>query len=406
MGQLTQKRILLGITGGIAAYKCAELVRQLTRAGAEVRVILTPSAANFITPFTLQVLSGHRVYQHVFDDEDPDGMAHIRLARWADAILIAPATANFMAKLATGLADDLLSTVCLAADSPIAIAPAMNQQMWAANATQHNLEILGKRGIRVFGPAAGEQACGEVGLGRMLEPPQLCSQLGELFAHGKLAGKTVLITAGPTREAIDPVRFMSNASSGKMGYALALAAHEAGAAVTLVSGPVHIAAPEGIELVAVLTAEEMHASVMSRATNADIFIATAAVADYRIAQTQAQKIKKQNGALTLELIPNPDILAATSQFAPRLFRVGFAAETEKLREHALAKLVSKKLDMICANLVGEAATQNLTGFDSDDNELIVYRANAETALPHASKYKLATQLIELIAESYHEKYST
>lgn len=396
---LTNKRILLGVTGGIAAYKSADLVRRLRDAGAEVRVAMTPAATRFVTQLTFQALSGNPVHLELLDPEAEAGMGHIELARWADAVLVAPATADFMARLAHGLAGDLLSTLCLATDAPLALAPAMNRLMWANAATQDNRAILERRGVRLFGPAEGGQACGETGPGRMLEPLELVGHIAGLFAPGSLSGLRVLITAGPTREAIDPVRFVSNRSSGKMGYAVAEAAAEAGAHVVLVSGPVALPAPPWVECVRVESAEQMHQAVMARAGGCDIFIGAAAVADYRPRVCADQKIKKHDPVLGLELERTPDILAAVAALPGRPFTVGFAAETEKLEEHAQAKRVRKSLDLIAANRVGLLGS----GFESDDNALRLFWEGGGQDLPLAPKARLARQLISIIAERYHAK---
>ncbi len=392
MKSLANKRILLGVTGGIAAYKAADLTRRLKQAGADVRVAMTEAAQGFVTPLTFQALSGHPVHTDLMDPAAEAAMGHIELARWADAVLVAPCTADFMATLARGEAKDLLSTLCLATRAPLAIAPAMNAQMWAHEATQSNLATLRQREVSVLGPAAGEMACGEVGEGRMLEPEQLVTALSELFDTGRLAGRKVVVTAGPTREPIDPVRFITNRSSGRMGYALAEAAAEAGAEVVLVSGPVALPAPERVTRVSVETAAEMHAAVMTAIEGADIFIGTAAVADYRVAEVATQKIKKQAEHLELRLTRNPDILADVAALEPRPFVVGFAAETEKLIEHAGEKLQRKRLDMIAANEVGAGQ-----GFDAEDNALEVLWPDGQASLPRASKAQLARELVELIA---------
>jgi phosphopantothenoylcysteine decarboxylase/phosphopantothenate--cysteine ligase len=393
MSTLTRKHILLGITGGIAAYKSAELTRLLRKAGAEVRVVMTRGAQEFITPLTLQALSGNPVHTELFDLEAEAAMGHIDLARWADAILIAPASANFMARLAHGSADDLLSTLSLASEAPILLAPAMNRVMWDNPATQENRRIIEQRGIKLLGPAAGEQACGETGQGRMEEPDILLGALETHFNTGSLAGRQVVITAGPTREAIDPVRYISNRSSGKMGYALAQAAIEAGASVTLISGPVHLETPAGAQCIMVETTMQMLEACMSVIDGCDLFIATAAVADYRIAHPLAQKQKKNDETWSLELTPNPDILAAVAALPHAPFTLGFAAETERLEEHARAKLAKKGLDMIAANQVGAGLA-----FDQDDNALEVFWSNGHRSLTRQPKGRLARALIALTAE--------
>ena len=395
---LTGQKILLGVSAGIAAYKSCELVRRLIEAGAEVRVVMTPSATEFVTPLTFQALSGHPVRTDLFDAQAEAGMDHIELARWPDQVLIAPATADLMARLAHGLADDLLTTVCLATRAPIALAPAMNQGMWSAPATQRNLRLLDELGYRLYGPSSGEQACGEVGPGRMWEPQQLLEALQESPAKGPLAGLHILLTAGPTREPIDPVRYLSNRSSGRMGFALAIAARRAGAQVTLVHGPVAIPTPAGVEVVAVETAQQMHTAVMSRASSADVFVATAAVADYRPESPASEKIKKQSEHLQLELARTPDILAEVAALPRRPFVVGFAAETQQVKQHALAKLESKHLDMIAANDVSAGQ-----GFDQEDNALQVFWPGGEHRLPRQSKHQLAEALLQLVAERLKQK---
>ena len=401
MSSLTNKRILLGVTGGIAAYKSAELVRHLRSAGAEVRVVMTQAAGEFITPLTLQALSGHPVQQHLLDPASEAGMGHITLARWADVVLIAPASADFMAKLTHGLADDLLSTLCLATAAPLVLAPAMNQQMWLNPATQTNKKILEERGVRLFGPAEGEQACGEVGPGRMLEPARITELAADIFTTGSLSGARVLVSAGPTREAIDPVRYISNRSSGKMGYALAAAACEAGARVTLISGPTALPAPERVERIDVVSAQEMREAVLTRALHSDIFIAAAAVADFHTTESVTQKMKKSHDKFALSLVRNPDILEDVAALAPAPFTVGFAAETENLELNAQAKRASKKLDMIAANWVNQPGL----GFDSDENELTLFWEGGGKLLARAPKERLARELITIIAERYHAKNS-
>lgn len=401
MNVLINKHILLGVTGGIAAYKSADLARRLRDAGAQVRVVMTRGATEFITPLTMQAVSGNPVHLHLLDPQAEAGMGHIELARWADAVLVAPASANFMAKLAHGLADDLLSTVCLACDAPIALAPAMNRQMWANSATQANRQTLEGRGVRLFGPGEGEQACGEVGLGRMTEPQHLVEMTAGLFALGSLSGKQVMVTAGPTREALDAVRYISNRSSGKMGYAIAAAAVEAGATVTLITGPVALPTPAHVTRVDVESAAQMYEAVMSRASQCDIFIGAAAVADYRPQHVAASKIKKTHADINLALERTPDILASVAalrsagQDAP--FTVGFAAETDDLEAHAQAKRAAKALDMIAANWVGQPGT----GFDSDENALTLFWEGGGIQLPQSSKEKLARHLIAIIAERVH-----
>ena len=396
MSALSQRKILLGVTGGIAAYKAAELLRLMQKAGAEVRVVMTPAAREFVQPLTFQALSGHRVYTDLFDAEAESAMDHIELARWCDLLVIAPASADFLGKLQAGYADNLLLTLCLASKQPVAVAPAMNQQMYANPATADNIEGLRRHGVLVWGPDAGEQACGDVGPGRMLEPEQLLQQVVEQLAPGRLAGRRVLITAGPTREAIDPVRYISNRSSGKMGYALAEAARRAGAEVTLVSGPVALAPPAGVDTVAVESAGEMYDAVLARAAGQDIFIACAAVSDYRVSDVAEQKIKKTEDSLTLKLERNPDILAAVSALEQgRPFCVGFAAETRDVEAYARDKLARKKLDMIAANRVGGGQ-----GFEADVNQLEVFWADGGERIAQASKAEVARRLIESIAERY------
>ncbi len=401
MADLHNKHVVLGVTGGIAAYKAADLARRLRDAGAEVRVIMTRAAGEFITALTLQAVSGHPVHQHLLDTDAEHAMGHIELARWADVVLVAPASANFLAKLNQGRADDLLSTVCLATAAPVAVAPAMNRQMWDNPATQKNIFGLKQMAIHVFGPGSGDQACGETGSGRMLEPLDLVERTAALFATGALAGRTVLVTAGPTWEAIDPVRGITNRSSGKMGYAVAQAAMEAGARVILVSGPTALAAPERVETVRVTSAREMYDAVHARISQTDIFIGVAAVADYRPNEAAASKIKKDGETLTLELVRNPDILASVAALDQPPYTCGFAAETDDLESHARAKLESKGVELIAANLVGDD-----TGFDSDDNALALIDRRGRTNLERQPKSRLARALIQYIAERVHEKDTT
>ncbi len=392
------KRILLGVTGGIAAYKSAELVRRLRERGADVQVVMTAAAREFVGPLTFQALSGRPVRTDLWDSAAEAAMGHIELARWAEAVLVAPATADFIARLAQGRADDLLATLCLASAAPIAVAPAMNRLMWANAATVANIEKLRARGVQILGPAEGAQACGEVGEGRMLEPTELAERLEALLpAAGPLRGRRVLITAGPTRERIDPVRFISNRSSGKMGFAVAQAAREAGAEVVLVSGPVALPTPPGVRRVDVETAEAMHAAVEAEVASADIFISTAAVADYRPAHPSGQKIKKTSERLQLEMERTIDVLASVAARPNRPFVVGFAAETESVEHHARAKLVRKNLDMIAANEVSHTK-----GFDCEDNHLIVLWREARRDLGAGPKIALARELVQLIANSYAE----
>ena len=387
-------RILLGVTGGIAAYKSAELVRRLRDRGAEVQVVMTAGARQFVTPLTFQALSGRPVRTDLWDEAAEAAMGHIELARWADRVLIAPASADFLARLAHGLADDLLTTLCLATDAPLSVAPAMNRLMWANAATQANVALLRSRGVTVLGPAEGDQACGETGPGRMLEPAELLDALAPQGAVNRvLAGLKVLITAGPTRERIDPVRFITNRSSGKMGFAVAEAAREAGAEVVLVSGPVNVATPPGVRRIDVETAEQMMNAVNEHVADTDIFIAAAAVSDYRPVQCASEKIKKTSDSLTLALSRTTDILATVAARTPRPFVVGFAAETQNVERNALAKLEGKRLDMIAANQVGD----NLA-FDCEDNALTVYWPGGKQDLGHAPKRQLAAALVALIAE--------
>ena len=399
MSSLINKHILLGVSGGIAAYKSADLVRRLRAEGAEVRVVMTRAATEFITPLTLQALSGHAVRLDTFDPQAEAAMGHIELARWGDAVVVAPASADFMARLTHGRGDDLLSTLCLATTAPIALAPAMNQQMWLNAATQANKALLEQRGVQLFGPATGSQACGETGPGRMLEPAEIVPQVIGLFQTRLLSGLRVLVSAGPTREMIDPVRYITNRSSGKMGYALAEAAVEAGAEVTLVSGPVTLAVPERVRCIDVQSARDMHAAVLAQAPRHAIFIAAAAVADYRVVDSVPQKIKKTQELLALELARNPDILGEVAALPNPPFTVGFAAETENLELNAQAKRAQKKLDLIAANLVSR---QDI-GFDSDDNKLKLFWEGGARELPRASKTRLARELISIIAEQYHAK---
>ena len=394
MQRLVNKRILLGVTGGIAAYKSADLVRRLQDAGAEVRVVMTQGACEFITPLTMQALSGHPVHTDLLDPRAEAAMGHIELARWADLVLIAPASADFLARLAYGHGNDLLATLCLATGAPVAVAPAMNQQMWADQATQKNQLILQEKGIHIFGPGAGSQACGEGGPGRMQDPTEIIQQAAEVFDYELLTGKHLVITAGPTREPIDPVRYLTNKSSGKMGFALAQAAAEAGARVTLIAGPVALDTPNRVNRIDVVRAEDMHeASLKAVEEGCDIFIATAAVADYRPTVTADHKIKKSTEEIHLTLVKNPDIIAAVASHAKRPFTVGFAAETQDVIEYAQGKLKSKKLDMIATN---DVSGTNV-GFNSDNNALTVIWPGGHKVLPLASKAQIAKQLIELIA---------
>ena len=403
MKPLAFRHVLLGVSGGIAAYKAAELTRRLRAAGAEVRVVMTRAAQVFVGPLTFQALSGNAVRLDLLDPTAEAGMDHIELARWADLVLVAPATADLMARLVAGMADDLLTTLALATQAPLALAPAMNQQMWEHPATQANARLLVERGVRLLGPAAGAQACGEVGPGRMLEPGDLVSALMGPRPASPLAGRRVLVTAGPTREALDPVRYVGNRSSGRMGYALAQALVDRGAQVVLVSGPTALAAPVGLERLQVESALEMHAAVMGRIADQDIFVAAAAVADYRVADPAPHKIKKGQQELTLSLVRNPDILAQVAALPIPPFTVGFAAEPERVEEQALAKLRAKGLDMIAANLVGGATG----GFEREENALTVIRRDGRLdPLPLMPKARLAEALTDLIAETYAAQFAT
>ena len=402
---VVSKKIILGVTGGIAAYKAPELVRRLIDHGAEVQVVMTVAACEFVRPLVFQAVSGNEVHIELLDEQAEAGMGHIELARWASMVLIAPATANTIARLSVGIADDLLSTLCLATTAPVVIAPAMNSMMWEHAATSANIATLQSRGVRVLGPGVGSQACGETGAGRMLEPDDIVAALqGDVatgdthqMSSGALQNTDVLITAGPTRESIDPVRFLSNHSSGKMGYALAEAARSAGARVTLISGPVNLAAPDGVDRVEVTSAEDMHSEVMSRIKTPGIFISVAAVADYRIDAPSREKIKKTKDDLTLTLVRNPDILSAVANSANRPFCVGFAAETQNLEHYARLKLEEKNLDMIIANLVG-----NGRAFGSDNNTVEVFwRDGGTQSFALQSKRALADSLIDLLAKRYN-----
>jgi phosphopantothenoylcysteine decarboxylase / phosphopantothenate---cysteine ligase len=400
MSSLNNKRILLGVTGGIAAYKSAELIRRLTDAGAEIQVVMTAASQEFITPLTLQALSGNPVHTDLLDPTAEAGMGHIQLARWADLLVVAPATADFMARLTQGMANDLLTSICLATKAPLVLAPAMNQGMWNNSATQENLHLLQSRGIKFLGPDSGIQACGDIGMGRMQDVDNLVAGITNLFMTGTLAGKTVVITAGPTREAIDPVRYLSNHSSGKMGYALAQAAAEAGATVTLISGPTHLPCPERVKRLEVVSAQEMYDACLNAVINADIFIAAAAVADYRPAEISQGKIKKnQHEDLMLHLVKNPDILANIAKSANRpRFVMGFAAETHQLIEHAQDKLLKKNLDMVAANNVSSPEI----GFNSDDNQITLITASQVQELPRTSKMVLAQMIIARIADALNK----
>ncbi len=398
MAEAKPVKILLGVTGGVAAYKTPDLVRRLRERGALVRVAMTAGARQFVTALTLQAVSGEAVRTSLWDENAEAAMGHIELARWADKIVIAPATAGFLARLAAGMADDLLATLCLASEAPIYVAPAMNRVMWSHPATRDNVAKLVERGVRILGPGLGDQACGEVGPGRMLEPDHIATLL-LASASGALAATTVLITAGPTREPIDPVRYITNRSSGKMGFALAEAAAAAGARVKLVTGPVSLPTPAGVERFDVETAEEMYATVHEELPGADIFIGAAAISDYRPEQAAEHKIKKRRDRLDLTLTKAPDTLrsVAALESPVRPFTVGFAAETENLEAHAIRKLEDKRLDMIVANLVGEGRA-----FDRDENEVVVFWPEGRREIALASKRQLARQLVDLIAARARE----
>ena len=389
------ERILLGVTGGIAAYKSAEIVRRLRERGAEVQVVMTEAACRFVTPLTFQALSGRPVRTDLWDEAGEAAMGHIELARWADRVLVAPASGDFLARLAHGLASDLLTTLCLATEAPITVAPAMNRLMWANPATRANMAVLTARGVQIIGPDEGDQACGETGPGRMVEPDVLAAAITTPAAGGALAGRKVIVTAGPTRERIDPVRFITNRSSGKMGFAVAEAARDAGAEVIIVSGPVNVCTPRGLKRIDVETAEQMLAVVDEHLPGTDIFIAAAAVSDYRPVQVASEKIKKSSDSLMLALARTIDILATVAGRAARPFVVGFAAETQNVERNALAKLEGKNLDMIAANLVGDGLA-----FDQDDNALTVYWRGGRRELRRAGKAQIAAELVALIAERY------
>ena len=397
---MAKQNIILGVTGGIAAYKAPELVRRLRDRGASVQVVMTESAAQFVTETALQAVSGLPVRQSLWDKKAEAAMGHIELARWADLVLIAPATAEFMARITAGAASDLLTTLCLATKAPIVIAPAMNHVMWSNPAVQANRELLEERGVRLLGPEDGDQACGETGVGRMMQPDDIVTAIGPVAAVSvtssvTLEGKTVMVTAGPTREAIDPVRYITNRSSGKMGYAIARAARDAGAKVILISGPVGLDEPAGIKRVCIETAEQMFATTHEHVQGIDIFIAVAAVSDYRPKNQQQNKIKKTKSAMQLDLVKSRDTLASIARLVDGPFTVGFAAETEQVREYALGKLDNKKLDMIVANKVGSGC-----GFDTEDNAVEVFWRGGEQSFPTMAKSELARHLIQLIAERY------
>ncbi len=397
---MAKQNIILGVTGGIAAYKAPELVRRLRDRGASVQVVMTESAAQFVTETALQAVSGLPVRQSLWDKKAEAAMGHIELARWADLVLIAPATAEFMARIAAGAASDLLTTLCLATKAPIVIAPAMNHVMWSNPAVQANRELLEERGVRLLGPEDGDQACGETGVGRMMQPDDIVTAIGPVAAVSvtssvALEGKTVMVTAGPTREAIDPVRYITNRSSGKMGYAIARAARDAGAKVILISGPVGLDEPAGVKRVCIETAEQMFATTHEHVQGIDIFIAVAAVSDYRPKNQQQNKIKKTKSAMQLDLVKSRDTLASIARLVDGPFTVGFAAETEQVREYALGKLDNKKLDMIVANKVGSDC-----GFDTEDHAVEVFWRGGEQSFPTMAKSELARHLIQLIAERY------
>ena len=394
MNERRAPRILLGVTGGIAAYKAPDLVRRLRERGAEVQVVMTAGAAQFVTPLTLQAVSGRAVRESLWDASAEAAMGHIELARWADLVLIAPATAEFLARLTHGRADDLLATLCLATSAPLHLAPAMNRLMWSNAATQANVAALRGRGMTFHGPGVGEQACGETGEGRMLEPVELADAvLAGLAATRPLEGLKVVVSAGPTRERLDPVRFLTNRSSGKMGFAVAQAAREAGATVVLVSGPVALPTPPGVERVAVESARQMHDAVHAALVGAQVYVGAAAVADYEAAEIATQKIKKGAATMTIELVKAPDILASVAALERRPFVVGFAAETEQVEEHARGKLERKRLDMIAANRVGDGLA-----FDCDENSLLVLWHGGRRELANCGKLELARQLVAIIAE--------
>ncbi|MGI2259647.1 bifunctional phosphopantothenoylcysteine decarboxylase/phosphopantothenate--cysteine ligase CoaBC [Shewanella sp. GXUN23E] len=390
---LNHKKILLGIGGGIAAYKSADLVRRLKERGAEVRVVMTQSAMEFITPLTLQALSGHPVASDLLDPAAEAAMGHIELARWADLFIIAPATANVLARMQAGMADELLTTCALATGSPVVVCPAMNQQMYIHAATQHNLRVLGERGVHIWGPDSGSQACGEVGPGRMLEPLDIAKRAEAFFGNKPLKGQKLLLTAGPTREAIDPVRYISNHSSGKMGFAIAAKAAEMGAQVTLVTGPVNLPTPAGVQRIDVQSAQQMLEAVMAEVKGQDIFIGCAAVADYRIDKIADAKIKKSAETMQLALVRNPDILATVAALADKPFTVGFAAETHDVEHYAKDKMQRKQLDMIAANDVSTPGQ----GFNADTNALKVFWPEGCEELPATDKHTLAGQLLGVIA---------
>ena len=399
---LTGKKILLGISGGIAAYKCAELTRRLKDQGAEVRIVMTAAAKEFITPLTMQAVSGHEIADDLLDPRAKSSMGHIELAKWADLVLLAPATANLIARLRSGFADELLTTLCLATPSPIAVSPAMNMEMYQAQATQENISVLAKRGLLIWGPGEGPQACGDIGPGRMLEPVDLVSRVVDFFSakNALFAGVNITITAGPTQEALDPVRYISNHSSGKMGFSLAEVAQKMGANVTLISGPVNLPTPDNVHRIDVKSALQMHSASLESLNSCDIFIACAAVADYRPEVVASQKMKKQQGIddLTIKLVKNPDIIADVANAENRPFSVGFAAETEDLERYAQDKLKRKNLDLIAANDVAKAGQ----GFNSEKNALSVFSAKQQYDINLADKKDIAHQLLEIIHQQYKD----
>jgi phosphopantothenoylcysteine decarboxylase/phosphopantothenate--cysteine ligase len=401
MSSLSNKRIILGVTGGIAAYKSAEIIRRLQDQGAEVRVVMTPAATEFIRPLTMQALSGHPVHSKLLDSEAEAGMGHIELARWADLLLIAPASADFIANMVHGRADSLLGAIHLATPAKVAVAPAMNQAMWNHPASLANIAVLKERGVTLIGPGNGLQACGDIGPGRMEQPDSVVSSVRNLFYSGTLAGKKVVITAGPTREALDPVRYISNHSSGKMGYALAAAALEAGADVVLISGPVTLEAPSRCKLIPVISAQDMLDASLDSAVNADIFIAAAAVADYRASNVLEQKIKTQGSSMTIHLEKNTDVVSAVASANEAIFVLGFAAETENVEAYARDKLQRKKLSAIIANDVSRADI----GFSSDDNEICWIDNTSSVTFSKRSKAQLARDIIEHMAQCYFNQPS-
>ena len=396
--RLRDRRIVLGITGSVAAYKAAELARLLVKAGSIVQVVMTSSANEFIGKQTFQAITGNVVRDNIFDPEHEAAMGHIELARWSELILVAPATANFISELNHGSANTLLNALCIASESPIAVAPAMNEKMWKNTATQLNINMLKKRGVKFFGPTKGVQACGDTGLGRMMEPEKILSEAIDLFGQGSFAGKKVVITAGPTREPIDVVRYLSNRSSGKMGYSLAKVFLQEGADTILVSGPVSLEAPRGVRRISVETAEQMRTAVKKELANTNLFISCAAVSDYKPAFYSEKKLKKESEFFTVNLIKNHDILKEVSQNYENIFCVGFAAESEKLEENASEKLVNKNIDMIAGNIIG-----NNKGFDSDDNALLVMWNGGKSFLPNQPKSRLSEKLVSLISERMNAK---